>query len=75
MAILQVFDESGTIELVVFPRSYATMKSLRHARMQEVEIPVTAKSLPNEERLLPFPEQLIQKFNNTPSKRGYLEMP
>ena len=27
MAILQVFDESGTIELVVFPRSYATLKS------------------------------------------------
>ncbi len=27
MAILQVFDESGTIELVVFPRSYAVMKS------------------------------------------------
>lgn len=27
MAILQVFDESGAIELVVFPRSYATLKS------------------------------------------------
>ncbi len=27
MTILQVFDESGTIELVVFPRSYATLKS------------------------------------------------
>ncbi len=27
MAILQVFDESGTIELVVFPRSYIILKS------------------------------------------------
>ena len=27
MAILQVFDESGTTELVVFPRSYTTLKS------------------------------------------------
>ena len=27
MAILQVFDESGTIELVVFPRSYTILKS------------------------------------------------
>jgi DNA polymerase-3 subunit alpha len=27
MAILQVFDESGTIEVVVFPRSYAILKS------------------------------------------------
>ena len=53
---------------------YATMKSLRHVRMQEVEIPVTVKSLPNEERLLPFSEQLIQKFNDTSGKREYLEM-
>ncbi len=27
MAILQVFDETGTIELVVFPRSYTVLKS------------------------------------------------
>ena len=27
MAILQVFDESGTIEVVVFPRSYTVLKS------------------------------------------------
>lgn len=27
MAILQIFDETGTIEIVVFPRSYAILKS------------------------------------------------
>ena len=27
MAILQIFDESGTIEVVVFPRSYTILKS------------------------------------------------
>jgi DNA polymerase-3 subunit alpha len=27
MAILQIFDESGTIEVVVFPRSYTVLKS------------------------------------------------
>jgi len=27
MAILQIFDESGTIEVVVFPRSYTALKS------------------------------------------------
>ena len=38
MAILQVFDESGTIEVVVFPRSYAILKSFLNLS--------TAKSFP-----------------------------
>jgi N-acetyl sugar amidotransferase len=54
---------------------YATMEKLRHPRMHGIDIPVTSKSAPNEERLLPFPEQLMEKFNRTPAKRPYLNAP
>ncbi|MDO8482066.1 MAG: N-acetyl sugar amidotransferase [bacterium] len=51
---------------------YAAMKKLRLPQMKNVDIPVKPKKHKNEERLMPFPEQLIQKFNKTDSKRKYL---
>jgi N-acetyl sugar amidotransferase len=42
---------------------YAVMEKKRHAKMVGVDIPVTPKDHANEERILPFPEQLIEKFD------------
>jgi hypothetical protein len=52
---------------------YAKMESIRHPRMKGVTIPVLAKSHKNEERILPFPEQLIAKFNHSQKRRTYLD--
>lgn len=51
---------------------YKTMEQKRHSKMVGIDIPVFPKTHANEEKILPFPEQLIQKFNTTGSKRGYL---
>lgn len=42
---------------------FNTMKGKRVPKMQGVEIPVTQKTHTNEERILPFAEQLIEKFS------------
>jgi N-acetyl sugar amidotransferase len=42
---------------------YKTMESLRVPQMKGVDIPIIPKTHKNAERILPFPEQLIQKFN------------
>ena len=54
---------------------YETMEKLRLPQLKGVDIPVHLKTHKNTERILPFPEQLVQKFNATHTKRGYLEMP
>ena len=51
---------------------YSSMEKLRMPQMRGVDIPVKQKKHKNAERLLPFMEQLIQKFNTTDSKRAYL---
>ncbi len=52
---------------------YAKMESIRHPRMKGVDIPVHKKNHKNEERILPFPEQLIHKFNTSSAKRPYID--
>jgi hypothetical protein len=52
---------------------YETMEKLRLPQLKGVAIPVHPKTHKNEERILPFPEQLIKKFNHTPNKRAYLD--
>ncbi len=42
---------------------YKAMENIRVPKMKGVEIPVTPKNHKNEERILPFPEQLIEKFD------------
>jgi len=51
---------------------YATMREKRVPKMQGVDIPVTAKDHTNEERILPFPEQLVEKYNHSKNKKPYL---
>ncbi|OGG74689.1 LPS biosynthesis protein, partial [Candidatus Kaiserbacteria bacterium RIFCSPLOWO2_01_FULL_52_36] len=51
---------------------YAAMEKLRVPQMRGVSIPVIRKKHKHEERLLPFPEQMIEKFNRSDAKRGYL---
>ena len=41
---------------------YEAMRQHRLPQLRDVEIPVVAKDHANEERILPFPEQLIEKF-------------
>jgi len=41
---------------------YKTMESRRVPKMRGIDIPVVSKNHKNEERILPFPEQLIEKF-------------
>lgn len=52
---------------------YAAMEKLRLPQMKGVRIPVRRKKHKNAERLLPFPEQLIKKFNTSSSRRKYLD--
>ena len=52
---------------------YAKMESIRHPRMRGVAIPVHKKEHKNEERILPFPEQLVGKFNKSGAKRTYID--
>jgi len=42
---------------------YKTMEGKRHEKMIGVDIPVNAKDHKNAERILPFPEQLVEKFD------------
>ncbi len=52
---------------------YETMKKLRHPRLQGTDTPVIPNPHAHEERLLPFAEQLIEKFNVTAQRRPYLK--
>lgn len=42
---------------------YSTMENMRMEKMRGIDIPVVKKTHRNAERILPFPEQLIEKFN------------
>lgn len=42
---------------------YKTMETTRLPQMRSIDIPVVTKSTTNEERILPFPEQLIEELN------------
>ncbi len=53
---------------------YAAMEKLRLPQMKGVDIPVHQKTHKNEETILPFPEQLIQKFNHSSHRRTYLDI-
>ena len=44
---------------------YRTMEGKRHEKMKGVEIPVHPKDHANEERIVPFPQQLIEKFDTS----------
>ena len=44
---------------------YAEMEKIRVPKMRGVDIPVVKKPWKNAERILPFPEQLIEKFRDT----------
>ena len=44
---------------------FATMEQHRHTELRDVDIPITPKHAPNEERILPYPQQLIQKMRKT----------
>lgn len=52
---------------------YNKMEQIRHPRMRGINIPIKAKKVKHSERLLPFAEQLIAKFNNTDARRPYLD--
>ena len=57
---------------------YAEMKKIRVPKMKGVQIPVVKKTNKNTERILPFPQQLIEKFHNTtknPHARTSLKFP
>ena len=45
-------------------RFYADMEALRVNKLKGINIPVTAKKGKNAERLVPFPEQLVEKFDH-----------
>lgn len=53
---------------------YKAMEKLRLPQMKGVDIPIHPKTHKNGELILPFPEQLIQKFNHTKNKRSYLDV-
>ena len=42
---------------------YTAMEKMRVSKMAGIDIPVHPKTHKNEERILPFPEQLIEKFS------------
>ncbi|MBI2030607.1 N-acetyl sugar amidotransferase [Candidatus Kaiserbacteria bacterium] len=52
---------------------YRTMETLRPPQMKNVDIPIKQKDHKHTERLVPFPEQLVQKFNTSGAKRSYLD--
>ncbi|MFA6279126.1 MAG: N-acetyl sugar amidotransferase, partial [Candidatus Paceibacterota bacterium] len=59
----QAFEYYLKIAGVSESEFYETMKKKRVPQMQGINIPITRKTHENEERILPFPEQLIEKFN------------
>jgi hypothetical protein len=42
---------------------YKVMEGQRHPALRGAAVPVVPKTHQNEEKIQPFPEQLIQKFN------------
>lgn len=57
---------------------YAEMRKIRVPKMKGVDIPVEKKPWKNRERILPFPQQLIEKFRDTtrnPHARRSLRLP
>ncbi|MFZ1075034.1 MAG: N-acetyl sugar amidotransferase [Minisyncoccia bacterium] len=56
---------------------YATMERMRVEKMRGVDIPIVKKTHKNAERILPFPEQLIEKFNpaGKTTKAGRILLP
>ena len=52
---------------------YEDMKKIRLPQLKGIDIPVHKKNHKNEERILPFPEQLFHKFNHSPHKRNYID--
>ncbi len=42
---------------------YTVMEGQRHSALRGVFVPVSLKTHHNEEKIQPFPEQMIQKFN------------
>lgn len=49
---------------------YDTMEDMREPQMKGVDILVVPKTHRNEERILPFPEQLVEKFNPSGRPKG-----
>lgn len=56
---------------------YQTMSDVRVPQMKDCDIPVVKKNHKNKERLLPFPQQLMEKFNPTgnPKSAGRILLP
>ncbi len=57
---------------------YAEMENIRVPKMRGVDIPVEKKPWKNAERILPFPQQLIEKFRDStrsPHARMSLRLP
>ena len=57
---------------------YKMMKKHRLPQMTNIDIPVTNKDHKNEERILPFPQQLIEKFRSDitdPHMRKSIQLP
>ena len=55
---------------------YNTMEKKRVPQMKGVDLPVKQKTRENEERILPFPEQLREKFNpKGPKGAGRILLP
>jgi N-acetyl sugar amidotransferase len=48
---------------------YDVMKSLRHKRLIDIEVPVNPKERPNREKIVPFFEQIIEKHRNRKDPR------
>ena len=57
---------------------YREMENIRVPKMRGIDIPVIRKTHTNAERILPFPQQLIEKFRDTtasPHARRSLRLP
>jgi N-acetyl sugar amidotransferase len=57
---------------------YAEMEKIRVPKMVGIDIPIVKKTSKDEERILPFPQQLIEKFHDrvqNPHARQSLKLP
>jgi len=57
---------------------YKDMEKIRHPKMRGIDVPVKKKTRKNAERILPFPQQLIEKFREktkNPHARLSLRLP
>ena len=52
---------------------YEVIKKLRVPALKTANIPIIKKRHKNAEEILPFPEQLIRKYNHTSNKHEYLK--